>query len=255
MEPPTAILDNKAPSPCQCQKQLFLVTQVQGERGARGFVWIGFPVAGTDGQRPTGNNPAFPASRSHSSIPPLKRRAARGTPPELTMLQQLHLHGAVHPWRLQDSFLELGKKCVHRHVHRSALSLPTLPTSDADRLTTSVPSRHLPGTLFRSGPAPKLSPRSVASCLQPSPTAIIRSCRPSGLDATYCPAREVVLNHQRPGSRWLPNAPPCAFLPTANPRGVDSRAAGYPLRHQRAIAPFPARPPTQPRAPHPLRDT
>lgn len=161
MGPPTAILDNKAPSPCQCQKQLFLVTQVQGERGAPGFVWIGFPVAGTDGQRPTGNNPAFPASRSYSSIAPLKRRAARGTPPELSMLQQLHLHGASHPWRLQDSFPELGKKCVHRRVHRSALSLPTLPTSDADRLTTSVPSRHLPGSPVSVWPRPRSSRREV----------------------------------------------------------------------------------------------
>lgn len=181
MEPPTAILDNKAPSPCQCQKQLFLVTQVQGERGARGFVWIGFPVAGTDGQRPTGNNPAFPASRSHSSIPPLKRRAARGTPPELTMLQQLHLHGAVHPWRLQDSFPELGKKCVHRHVHRSALSLPTLPTSDADRLTTSVPSRHLPGSPVSVWPGPEalaakcgLMPAAESNCNH----SIVPSLRP-----------------------------------------------------------------------------
>lgn len=132
-----------------------------GGEGERGFVWIGFPVAGTDGQRPTGNNPAFPASRSHSSIPPLKRRAARGTPPELTMLQQLHLHGAAHPWRLQDSFPELGKKCVHRRVHRSALSLPTLPTSDADRLTTSVPSRHLPGSPVSVWPGPRSSRREV----------------------------------------------------------------------------------------------
>lgn len=123
----------------------------------------------------------------------------------------------------------------------------------SDHLRPIATSPRIP--CFGLARAPKLSPRSVASCLQPSPTAIIRSCRPSGLDATYCPAREVVLNHQRPGSRWLPNAQPCAFLPTANPRGVDSRAAGYPLRHQPAIAPFPARPPTQPRAPHPLRDT
>lgn len=161
MEPPPAILDSKAPSPCQCQKQLFLVTQVQGERGRGGLYGLDFP---SRGQMDNGRRETTPRSQHRvptAASPPLKRRAARGTPPELTMLQQLHLHGAAHPWRLQDSFPELGKKCVHRRVHRSALSLPTLPTSDADRLTTSVPSRHLPGSPVSVWPGPRSSRREV----------------------------------------------------------------------------------------------
>jgi hypothetical protein len=146
---------NKGPSPCQCQKQLSLVTQVQGKRGF---------VISIAGPATAGNNPAFSALPSRP-FPPLtaachsKRRTARGTPPELAMLQQLHLHPDA---RLQNSFPELGQKST-TPAPTGAPSHCQHTANIADRLTISVPSRTSPPIpCFGLAWAPKLSPESVA---------------------------------------------------------------------------------------------
>lgn len=93
--------------PVPVPKQLFLVTQVQGERGFGCMDWISVAGQMDNGG---GKQPRVPSIAFPQQHPSPKTRAARGTPPELTMLQQLHLHGVAHPWRIQNSFPELGKK-------------------------------------------------------------------------------------------------------------------------------------------------